>query len=355
MLLRFVAPQHLSGSWRAPTETGLLINKSAGEAIHSSAYNQVEYRFHPPGLRDTSMTDAETTVLVVGDSFTFGWMLDADQTFVHYFQKQADMEFGERSFNFVNAAAGGWGTADYVAYTEEFGDRIKPDIVLVILNTDDIGRSLASGLFTLDHSSKLSLQRRLLRVSLLKRIVDAAPAYQFALEHSHLVQFLRNLVVFGIESRTAQPGLQVENAPNAFAAGPKSPTISNPSAAVQLGQALFLRLKAWCDQRTTQLIVLTTGWHKPERWAGSHEPTEAFMLGASMFFSANQIPYHNISPGVQASLETNPGFYLIPNDCHPNTRGSALIAEHGWRALRDLLENHCRLTNRCNRRGEPRG
>ena len=55
-----------------------------------------------------------------------------------------DLEFGERSFNLVNAAAGGWGTADYVAYVEEFGNIVRPDVILVFLNTDDVGRSFKS-------------------------------------------------------------------------------------------------------------------------------------------------------------------------------------------------------------------
>jgi len=74
---------------------------------------------------------------MLGDSFTFGWLLNKEDTAAYHLQRYADEEFGKEKFYFLNAGTGGWGTADYVAFVDDFIEEIKPDVVLVVLNTDE--------------------------------------------------------------------------------------------------------------------------------------------------------------------------------------------------------------------------
>ena len=104
----------------------------------------VRYRFGEPHLREVTRTRSEGArrILVLGDSFTFGWLLDDADTYVARLQELVDAEFGPGRFVLLDAAAGGWGTADYLFFLEDFGPQIRPDAVLVFVNIDDIGRSL---------------------------------------------------------------------------------------------------------------------------------------------------------------------------------------------------------------------
>lgn len=354
-VVRTSAPQDLSGTWRVASKSGLLLNKSSGNAVHSATNSRVEYRFHSPGLRDTQLKENAETVLVLGDSFTFGWLLAAEDTYVRQLQVQADREFGESTFNLVNAAAGGWGTAHYVAYTEEFGDTVAPKMVVVFLNTDDIGRSIASNLFSLSGGRQPTLRRNNMRRSLVKAMANRLPGYQLALENSHLVQLVRKVAVFGPGAVLTTAQSTNVGSSKTLERGPKSPPTLDPSPAILLGKALFLRLSAWCKQRSIRLVVLTTGWHQLGDGEEATEPTVAFMREAGEFFDARGIEFHDLSPSIQPYLRTNWEDYIIAGAGHPNARGSALIAKFTWPALRESFHAYCELTSKCSRRTKLRG
>ena len=189
--VRIIAPQNLSGSWRTNSSTGLFVNKSEGSAQHQLDDRVVYYRFYPPHLRDTELNNDEYTILALGDSFTFGWLLNKNGTFIDRLQTLTDIEFGDHTFNVVNAAAGGWGTADYVAYVEEFGEIVSPDVIIIFMNTDDIGRSLKSPLYSFKDRASLLLKRNRVEPGALKKLTEFLPFYEWSLENLHSLQLLR--------------------------------------------------------------------------------------------------------------------------------------------------------------------
>ena len=195
--VRILLPQNLSGSWRVESENGLLLNKSYGSAQHEFGSRLVRYRFGEPHLRVVTRTRPEHArrILVLGDSFTFGWLLNDAATYVARLQELMDAEFGAGRFVLLNAAAGGWGAADYLFFLEDFGPEIRPDAVLVFVNTDDIGRSLASPLLRVKRDAQGYLVERVaFPRSRLKQWLNSEPTYstyQWILEHSHLIQLIR--------------------------------------------------------------------------------------------------------------------------------------------------------------------
>jgi len=191
LLVRIVAPQNLTGIFFEQTEKGLSVNKSKGSAMHQYGARVVRYHYYYPHLRDTPFKRDGIKILMLGDSFTFGWLLNKEDTVTYHLQRYADEEFGKEKFYFLNAGTGGWGTADYVAFVDDFIEEIKPDVVLVLLNTDDIGRSIKSKIFTIQEGG-LGIERNVLKANPLKRMINAIPGYQWLIEHSHLVQLLRD-------------------------------------------------------------------------------------------------------------------------------------------------------------------
>jgi hypothetical protein len=288
VLMRCLAPQPLNGFWTIDTPTGLCVNKSGGQSRHQFGRRQVRYRFFPPHLRDTPVRDGAIHVLMLGDSFTFGWLLAQKDTYVHCLQELADAEFGAGILQFLNAAVGGWGTADYVAYVEEFGDLIRPDVVLVFIHTDDIGRSLRHGLYEFAGPDTRELVRRPVTAGRLKHVAKRLPGCQFLFEHSHLAQGIRSSVAALHQRVVSRRGSG--SAWNRLAASAGLERADESQVSVLFGRALFLRLQDWCTARGAALYVTTTGRHDPAPPADpTREPTRAFMAQAEEFFQSAQV------------------------------------------------------------------
>ncbi len=82
-------------------------------------------------LRDT----AQTRVLLLGDSFTFGDEVSDDETFAHYLQKLAP------SIEVINAGVSGYGHDQMLLTLREFGSSYRPDIVVLGFIENDMNRN----------------------------------------------------------------------------------------------------------------------------------------------------------------------------------------------------------------------
>ena len=83
LIVAVVSPQDLSGSWSVIHESGLLLNKPEGSTKHQHKGMTINYNFNKFHDRDVGTYDKrkEKRVLVLGDSFSFGWLLKDEDTF----------------------------------------------------------------------------------------------------------------------------------------------------------------------------------------------------------------------------------------------------------------------------------
>ncbi|MCH8124224.1 MAG: hypothetical protein IH853_14025, partial [Bacteroidetes bacterium] len=266
-------------------------------------------------------------ILVLGDSFTFGWLLNADSTFVSLLQSKTDSFIGPKKVQFLNAAAGGWGTGDYLAFVEEMGAEIRPDGILIFMNFDDISRSIKNGPFSLKDSVGLELENTPRPISKTKKVLNSLPGYQWFLEHSHAVQFLRNrFVVFSL-SRLKR-GANSDNKAEKSDFGNRN---------VRLGTALFQRLKEWGDRNGTKIFVINISWRKPDNILMQLNPTQKFFSESDLVFSKLRIPYLNISAQLHERMANSKSRLTIDGDPHPNEQGARIIAESTWPFIRDVV------------------
>ncbi len=346
-VFRLVLPQNLNGSWFASTDNGLLVNKSSGTAKHQHEKRIVRYSFYEPGLRDTPIKETGIRILVVGDSFTFGWLLEKENTYVSRLQVYTDDEFGTGTFQYLNAAVGGWGAADYVAYVEDFGNTIKPDIVLVFCNGNDIRRSINRNIYTLSSENELELNRHILKSSKLKNFVNSIPGYQWFIENSHLIQFVKTRIL------TMQYNNKIDKQEEGMEQPMQEPVsieldISRAKTS-SLGKALFQRLKKWCDNNSVFLFVTTTGWYNLSNADTYKDPTKAFLYAAQDFFQDINVPFFDTSPVVYKKRKERPGEFIVQGDRHPNEDGSKLIADISWQLfIKEQLNEYCRISGHCN-------
>ena len=112
--IRIYLPQDLSSSFRMYGNNGLLLNKKNSNATHYYKERKVKYTFGKFHERSYDLLKKEKKVLILGDSFTFGWLVSDKNTFVYKLDKDFDQ------YTFVNASAGGWGTSDQLRYLIDF-------------------------------------------------------------------------------------------------------------------------------------------------------------------------------------------------------------------------------------------
>ena len=363
-IFRLVSPQNLTGSWFVSTDNGLLVNKSSGTSKHQLENRIVRYSFYEPNFRGTPIKEDGIKILVVGDSFTFGLLLEEEDTYVHHLQQFTDMEFGEGVFQYLNAAVGGWGTADYVAYIEDFRNIVKPDIILVFFNGMDINRSVNRGIYTLSDENKLMLKRHILKPPKLKYIINSIPCYQWLIENSHLAQFVKASILTRqynnkirkqtvskkklAKKTSAQSNVSHEKSNDLakqtasrkeLAQKPTSQSNISHDNGSNLVKALFKRLKIWCDTNHISLCVTTTGWYNMSHALGN----------TSEFFQSIEIPFIDIAPSVSGRIGDNRSEFIFQGDGHPNEKGSKLIADMSWKFfIKNQLHEYYRTKENSN-------
>jgi hypothetical protein len=167
------------------------------------------------------------------------------------------------------------------------------------------------------------------------RMLRAAPPYNWLLEHSHLVQLIRNVGAFG-PSRLRKGGK---------VAAPTTVPTSTPEEirySVVLGRALFHRMHEWCSKRDIPLIVLTTGFDPDHGGPGdpvmNRPQTPAFLAIAAEFFKSEGIPYKDLSPDITKANGGDRRGLAIPNEGHANEKGNEMIALFAWPWLKPQIE-----------------
>jgi lysophospholipase L1-like esterase len=337
LMVRIAAPQDLSGTWQENAPRGYLRNKSGGTARHQFGQRVVHYRFNDHHMRGGPIGAGKVRVLALGESFTFGWLLEEQDTYLARLQQHADTAFGTGQFEILNGAAGGWGTEDYVLFLEDEGDSIKPDVVLVFLGIDDTQRAMDAPFYRLADTHAVTLEPTGLKMheSRLKQFANSVPGYELLLEHSHLMQFLRK------ESLRGRPGVFAAPQTDRSQAPPTSlPVIKPDDAGILKEKALFLRIADWCRQHHALMLVVTN-WPVDQRFtltpAELNQRNITFRAQADQFFRENGIDFFDPGPQLAVAFGGPIDQYRIHDDGHPTEAGAALIGDTIWPWLEPKL------------------
>lgn len=325
LLLSGLFPQELIGTLRVFDERGLSLHERNRVVRLPSG---IEYETDNLGLRTVERAangKPSLRILVLGDSFTFGWGLDAEATFVARLQRTADAEFGPGRLLLLNGGHMGWGTSEYVSYVEHYGQGLDVDGLLVFLNAFDIDRSVRRQRYRLRDTTTLTLEERSvvvpgMRVRNLARLI---PGYQWLMEHSHLVHLSRKTL---IHMQWAEPPSNLESHEG------------EEASYVILGRALFHRLKELSDARNYRLFVATTGFLEATiQGMETSRHTRAFLADAEKFFTNENVHFHDISKELHEKVKGDYSSLVFPNDPHPNELGARYIADLNWPRIRDWL------------------
>jgi lysophospholipase L1-like esterase len=302
---RLLAPQSLSETLLVQNGAGLWINRPAASIQYVHRDRTGSYRITERHER-TPIAKGERTLLLLGDSFAFGWLLP-DSAAPHVrLQARLDGAFGSSAWSVRNVATPGWGAGDYVAFVEDQAADYRPDALLVLLNIDDIGRAARSPQWALADSG---LVRQTVRRSGWRHRLNTSRAYQALLRHSHVLHLVRSAA----RRKTGHPVRETSQA--------------QTRRAGRVGEALFGRLAKWSALAGTPVWVSTTGWHEPPYHPASAEPTRRFVSRADSLFEVLGLPYADPSAHVWRQRGRDRQAATIAGDGHPDKTGARLIAD----------------------------
>ena len=104
-------------------------------------YQGVEVSFNEIGLRDRPLVkpaEHEFRVLLLGDSVTFGWGVSIDDTFGRQLEALLTKKIG-RPVKTINTGVCGYNTVQEAALLEQLGDKIEPNLVMLLYVGNDTG------------------------------------------------------------------------------------------------------------------------------------------------------------------------------------------------------------------------
>ncbi len=129
-----LAADRIYGAFGMP-ETANLLFPAYSSAHHQSNEFDVTVRINNLGFRGehTAITKTKKRVVVLGDSFTFGWGVALHETWIQLLQNRyPDIEF-------INLGQGGTHPGDYVQTARKVISLLQPDLVIVgILQGNDL-------------------------------------------------------------------------------------------------------------------------------------------------------------------------------------------------------------------------
>ncbi|RMH23066.1 MAG: hypothetical protein D6696_01690 [Acidobacteria bacterium] len=262
-------------------------------------------------------------LLVLGDSFTFGWGVENDQTFVHL------LATGERPFVAMNGGVPGYGLPDEADWFERYGKKLRPDLVLL---------AVFAGNDLLDATAK---HRRVVVEDGLVGAAAAPTPWRRALDRLHLVRLAKRALPPAVESRLrAALGLPepwatsyLRDTLQSFAVEPPPLIVEGRAASRQA----FDRLRAAVEAQGAALAVVLVPaalqvderrWRAALTYAGG-DPAAYDPATPSRFFAelaaSRQVPVLDLLPAFRAARNAGEELYF-QHDPHWNAGGHRLAA-----------------------------
>jgi lysophospholipase L1-like esterase len=322
--VRIVSPQRNRGicvnEWDRETGTrlipGLTGTLSCPEysidiAINSRGMRDREFPYEkPPGTR---------RVLCLGDSFTFGYGVEAGETFAKLLERSLDdSAAGGTRWEVLNAGIGSTGTAHQLALYDTEAHRYSPDVVVVCFcPANDFFDNISSGLYTIEGDTLVRHDAVRTTARGIQRFTRFVPGYRYLSTRSHLLNLVRY--------RVAAMNYRELNRKVSQAAKPDSVVATHNAMTRRLLDAF----RRSCARDGSEFVVM----FMPPPRTGDAGRWTAEMIA---YCDERRIPVLDLAPPFEAArregLQT---YYRFEG--HWNAAGHAVAA----RALHDFLVHRC--------------
>lgn len=311
-------------------------------------------RTNSRGLREDREIDFDGAkqwrALVFGDSFTFGNGVEGNETYVRKSESVLNAGRAQATVQLVNFGVSAHGPGlEYLYYLEE-GRKYRHDAVIVgVFLGNDVADDQRDGAYVLEGDD---LVFRPAEIGWKKRLTEN-PVYQWLVDRSHLLIFVRNRVAALVNRERNQDqeqlirGAMQGSAEVSSHEGNHVP-IGTGSALEQSGNvawegeqfqltrriyAEFLRTVR--GRSATFLLLLLPTREQIERVAGEADVPDVFALADPTremlleFCSETSATCLDLLPifAQEVTTDIRATDYFIPGDFHYNARGHAVVAQ----------------------------
>ena len=332
IFLVFFYPQNIEGHFGYQLENGLWVHKNNYTYFHRSVNRSVVYHsgnYHNRIIEKKNIYQHnKKKVLILGESYTFGWLIDARNTYVNKLQ----LHFKDHYF--INASMPGWGAADYTSFLDNFCVQINPQYTIIILNTDDITRSHISNIYQFDKSEKVLIDGKNQRYKKYERIKNL-PLVKFLLENSHLVYF----AAITVKKYTDKDWENWKKA-NLTKDQVYPDTLTNSElvdSAIKKNILIFEKLKTISTKCNSKLSIISLGWVNFDEVVYDNPEYQIsvnaeFYKNSSSIFNKLGIAFFD-NTGNMKAIHNNLRNYIIASDYHPNEAANMVI----YNNLKDIF------------------
>ena len=287
------------------------------------------------GLRnDELQKDNKTRILVLGDSFTFGYGVENNETYVNLLERRFNNSIG-----FINAGyAGGYSTDTEYVYLKNHGLKLKPDIVMLgFFIGNDISdimsnshwieneeiKNVSSNIYYIDESNRLRVK------GLEKKWYYDANVYLSMKSHAYIFFKTKIRQVFqGMEPAEGTIYNEERN--------------ENMSIAINTTKDLLLKINKITNESNVGFVIILIPTREQVAGVklvdkeGKKLDLEKINREFIGFFEDNGINYIDLMP----YLRNEENIYF-KTDPHWNKNGHEVVARAIYESLINVKETNC--------------
>jgi hypothetical protein len=206
-IVRSFVPQAVAVPWQDQIN-GITVSRPNVQGRHAIPHTfDVTVSINPQRFRGRTHTrvNSETgtiRIAVLGDSFTFGWGANDDETYPAQLERILLYHLNERAsgttVEVINAGNGGNGTGEQVLLFETWVKQFHPKLIVLTVNSTDVDDDRAKQSFLLDRDGKAKprpitdLRAADENLRFFRRAINSVPGYGFIVQHSQLMSLVRN-------------------------------------------------------------------------------------------------------------------------------------------------------------------
>ena len=296
----------------------------------SVVYHTNSRGFRGPEVRDPR--DGEVLrVLGVGDSFTFGIGVEDDETYLRRLEAELraspvldDLAVAE--IEVVNAGTAGWGTGHALAFLEDRGWDLEPDLLVLGFFANDPLDDRSAGLFRVEDGTLVRPPRGTTEDYFPERqVLKRLPFYETLAHNSALLALVRTQYMNWRVRQRESP------------ATPSAPRVSIENPPLELTRYLLREIGRQADERGIPWVVLLI----PRPWTADTEPAEVLArYEAHRLLCAEEgVSCLDATSGLLEAGVAPEELYYQNHDHHWTPTPHRLAAESLARWIEDRLSN----------------
>jgi hypothetical protein len=297
-------------------------HKPGQEGIFETPQFRTHVRINDKGLRDRShsyegQNDGQR-ILVLGDSFAWGYGVEESERFSQILEKSLDVEV-------VNAGVSGYSTDQELLWYRNEGIKYETDLVILVVTGNDVGDNAQELVSTIYYKPRFVLERG-------KLILKGNPVPKTSPQGRFIYSLSQRsaLAYFLVQRYFDVRSLYGKFRANTDSPGPSVSAAGTPTEPFKLTIALLNEMRELAESKHAEFMIVST-----DRWW--NYPGEEIYKD---FVTTMQNEGFLV-----LDVESVPGFdpkaMLIPGDGHWNRAGHAFVTEQ----IKDFIEQNQLMNN----------